>query len=465
MIPKSFWIRGRLKWRCLAAGLLLDYHGAEWGWVMGKISFSLLSAAILVAAGASGVAAFAQTAPQPVQQAPAINFSNLRLAQTNSVAPSNIIDFEKAQGPTSGAGIVLTDQYENSHGVTFGRGASIHFCARITDDVNASLCPYPTAAGGARAAAHDIRSGGPAMSLSFSRPVDAISMRINPTGGVVNEIFVVELNGFDANGTNVASDSIRFAWDQNAFTWPTSVTLNTEAASFARVTMVMRRVAQNNQAVRFLIDELALTYGAQTEDAPVLTALSAQRSAPPIADAEIVQSDDDVDMRDALRLYPAATRIRTAIDWDAVDVTLGRQSDLNLVAAAHNSAVFLDQAALPLLLPSRADDGSLSIVSVGDSYHADFEISGRGYSLYGTRVLSLINPAAGAPSPSGNVTAIASNHALVASFSLYGASYTLSRYCLNDSVIEDPQCHDREAIGDIARQMVVAVGETGRARP
>ena len=166
-----------------------------------------------------------------------------------------------------------------------------------------------------------------------------------------------------------------------------------------------------------------------------------------------------------MRLYPAATRIRTAIDWDAVDATLERQRDLNLSAASHDSAAFVDVATLPLLLPSQADAGSLSVVSEGDSYHADFSISGRGYSFYGTRVLTLINPAEGAPAPGANVTAIATNHALIASFSLYGASYTLTGYCRNDSVLEDPSCHNRDAIGDVARQMAVAVGAAGRARP
>ena len=120
---------------------------------------------------------------------------------------------------------------------------------------------------------------------------------------------------------------------------------------------------------------------------------------------------------------------------------------------------------MPILLPSRADNGSLSIVSAGDSYHADFSVGGRDYSLYGTRVLTVVNPASGAPPPGGNVTAITTNYALIASFSVYGASYTLTRYCRNDSVAEDPSCHNRDEVGDVAREMVVAVGAAGRARP
>ncbi len=432
---------------------------------MGKISLIKRSAAAIGACAALGVAALAQTSPQPALQARVLDLSNLRLSQTSEVAPSNTIDFENAQGSAAGAGIALTTQYESSHGVSFGRGAAVHFCARVTDDVNASLCPYPTAASGSRAAAHDVRAGGSAMTLNFSRPVDAVSMRINPTGGILDEIFIVDVSGFDASGKQVAADNSRFAWRQDAFTWPTVISLETEAASFARVTIQMRRISQNNQAVRFLIDDLTLAYGPETTEAPVLAALNAERRSPSIAGAEVVQSDDDADMGDALRLYPAATRIRTAIDWDAVEATLGQQKDLSLSATSHNSTRFVDRAALPLLLPSRADNESLSIVGRGDSYHADFTIDGRAYSLYGTRVLTIVNPAAGAPSPSGNVSAIETDYALIASFSLYGASYTLTRYCRNDSADEDPSCHDRDAIGNIAREMVVAVGEAGRARP
>ncbi len=430
---------------------------------MGKVSIRVLSA--IVAAGALSVTAIAQTSQRSAVQAQALDVSNLRLAQTDQAAAANIIDFEDAQGPVAGAGFTLTNQYESSHGVSFGRGASVHFCARVTDDVNASLCPYPSAASGQRAAAHDVRAGGPAMIINFSRPVDAISLRINPTGGSFDEVFVAELNGFDGSGKQVASDSIRFVWRQDAFTWPTRISFETEAESFARVTIALRRVAQNNQPVRFLIDDLSLAYGAQTTDAPALSALNAVRRPPAITGAEVVQSNDDAEMNEALRLYPAATRIRTAIDWDAVDVTLGQQRDLNLNVAPHNSVSFVDRATLPLLLPSRADNGSLSIVSEGDSYHASFDIGGRAYSLYGTRVLTIVNSADGAPAPEGNVTALASNHALVASFSLYGASYTLTGYCRNDSVLEDPACHDRDRIGDVAREMVVAVGAAGRARP
>ncbi len=429
---------------------------------MGKISFQMLG---LVTGAFLSASALAQTTRPPTLQAPVLDLRTLRLSQSDAELQTGVIDFENVQGPSAGAGVLLTDQYLKSHGVSFGPGASVHFCARVTDDVNASLCPYRAAASGARAAAHDVRAGGPAMTIKFSRPVDAVSMRINPTGGALNEVFTVQLSGLDANGRRVAANDTRFTWGEAAFTWPTSVALETSGAGFAQVTVEMRRVAQNNQPVRFLIDDVSLAYSAQTGDAPVLAALNEARNPPRIEGAEVVQSDEDQEMREELRLYPAAMRVRTAIDWDAVETSLERQKDLGFAAAAHDDAPIVDIAELPLLLPSRADAASLSIAGGRDSYQADFAIGGRGYSLYGTRVLTIINPAPGAPAPASNVTMMETDYALIASFSLYGASYTLTRYCRNDSADEDPACHDRDALGAVAREMVVAVGAAGRERP
>ena len=429
---------------------------------MGKFSFIILAAtlslfAILLEAS--------QAQNAPAVRAPTIDLRSLRVAPVDEVTPNNVIDFENVQGPTLGAGIALTNQYQESHGISFGRGASVHFCARVTDDVNASLCAYPRAASGQRAAAHDTRAGGPAMIIDFARPVDTVSVRINPTGGITDEIFIAELTGFDANGNRLERDTLRFFWRQDAFTWPTTAAIETSDAGFSRVSIRLLRARQNNQPVRFLIDDLTLQYSPETPAAPVLSAIGTVRQPPEIASADVIQSEGDEDMREALRLYPAATRIRTAIDWDAVETTLQQQNNLGLQPAAHSSDAFLDVAELPLLLPSRADNGSLSIVSQGDTYHASFNIDGREYSLYGTRVLTLLSPSQGATAPAENVRAFVGEHELAASFSIYGASYTLTRYCLFDSVLEDPACHNRDEIGEIAREMVVAVGAAGRDRP
>lgn len=436
-----------------------------------KISGGLAVGAACLAMVAS--AALAQTKPLPENAPrPQLDLSKLSdfvLARPDDVSRNTaVIDFEAVQGPISGSGITLTNQYESDFGVTFGAGASVQSCRRSEITVTAafaSLCPYPSAASGNRAALHEVRAGGSAMVMNFSRPVDAVSMRINPTGGNNGETFIVQLNGFDASGQRVGAATIRFGWNDNAFTWPTNAALKTGNGGFARVTVEMRRVAQGNQAVRFLFDDLTLVYAPDVEDTPVLAALNQTRRPPRIEGAEVVQSSKTGDVQSALRLYPAATRIRTPIDWDAVDVTLGQQKDRGLTAAPHNNASVVDRAELPVLLPLQADTGSLDIVGNGDSYHADFSSDGRAYSLYGTRVLTVINPAPGASAPAQNVQIIETDYSLVASFSLYGASYTLERYCHNDSADEDPACHDRDALGDVAKKLVVVVGAAGERRP
>ncbi|GJL93672.1 MAG: hypothetical protein DHS20C05_00770 [Hyphococcus sp.] len=392
--------------------------------------------------------------------------SRLRLVETET--RNVVIDFENVQGAPSGGGVALDGQYADEFGVSFGPGASVHTCQSSEFSATTaftSLCPYSQAASGRRAALHEPRSGGRAMTINFAQAVSYLSMKINPTGGTQDERFIAQINGFNTSGERVATNSIDFQWFQDAFTWPTSLELETDDARVARVTIELRRPSQNNQPVRFLIDDLELVYAEELSDAPVISALQEEQRPPRIANQETVQSSRDKEVQDELRLYPAATRIRTQIDWDAVDVTLGQQKDRNISAAPASMDNVSDIAELPLILPARADAGSVSIVGGKDNYHASFERGGRAYSLYGTRVLSVIKPAAGAPSPTRNLNIIESDYALIATFSLYGASYTLTGYCLNDSAEEDADCHDGDALGEVAMEMAVVVGASGEGRP
>ena len=166
-----------------------------------------------------------------------------------------------------------------------------------------------------------------------------------------------------------------------------------------------------------------------------------------------------------MRLYPAATRIRTAIDWDEALATVDEQTALGLNIAGLTDQRAIDVAELPVILPSRADPGTLSIAGQANSYHSDFERDGRGYSIYGTRILTQLKPADGAARPTENFELIELEYGLAATFSLYGASYTVTRYCENDSPAEDPDCLDGDAFGEMAIEMVVAVGAAGSARP
>ena len=91
-------------------------------------------------------------------------------------------------------------------------------------------------------------------------------MRINPTGGSLDEVFVAEISGFDENNEMLVNETLRFNWFQDAFSWPTSLGFETDSAQVVRVTVMLRRVAQNNQPVRLLIDDLNLTYSPEIQD-------------------------------------------------------------------------------------------------------------------------------------------------------------------------------------------------------
>ncbi|MHA7871112.1 MAG: hypothetical protein ACX939_02050 [Hyphococcus sp.] len=421
---------------------------------------AVCSAGLAMLAGA----ATAQTEPRPALQRQVIDLGNLKLALPREETPENVIDFENAQGPQAGAGIRLTTQYAQSHGVTFGRGASVHFCRPSSDDVMASLCPYRSAASGQRVAAHEVRLGGAAMLLNFSRPVESMSMRINPTGGILDEVFVAEISGFDAAGEEIVQSTSWFNWYQDAFSWPTSVGFETDAGRVVRASITLRRVARNNQPVRFLIDDLSLLYAPESTLPPVAEAL-AEDDRPPRAQGEIVQSTEIGAAQDALRLYPAATRRRAAIDWDAVERALDAQKDQGLAPMRYQGGRFVSRAELPVLLPMSADAGSVIVVGNRDSYTAHFQKDGRAYSLYGSRLLTLMKPARGAVRDETNLTLMRSDEALTASFALYGASYSLTRHCLNEDAASDAACHDADAMGEVAADLVVVVGEAARRRP
>jgi len=381
-----------------------------------------------------------------------------------------VIRFDETFGDPIPGGTALNDQYARSHSVVFGRGATIQTCSQTSFDdatraaVGGGPCAYPRAASGQNAGLYDLR-GGQALRLDFSKEIMGLSVKVNPTGGALDEPFEMRLTGFGADGKQVAQNSQAFVWRQDAFTWPTIAGLAMKEGRMARVTLELRRPRRANQSVRFLFDDLVLHYAPEREDNPVFAALDEQQRPPQIVGPEIVQSPNDARLRNELRLYPPATRIRTAIDWPAAQKTLAEQEGLGLGAAPLGDIRAIDIAELPVLAPSRADAGTLSIAGQRDSYHADFDRGGRGYSIYGTRVLTRIRPASGAAAPTENLRFIELEYGFAATFSLYGASYTVTRYCLNDSPAEDPACYDKDALGEMAREMVVVIGEAGERAP
>ena len=381
---------------------------------------------------------------------------------TTAPQTSGLINFDNFD-----QGAPLSTQYQQSHGVTFGPGDSIQRCAQTfssTAEINFSVCPYPQAASGSQAALHDVRTGGNAMVVNFARPVSYLSVRINPTGGSQDEAFVAQINGFDENGTRIATNSLRFNWFQDAFSWPTSVDLETNNGRVARATIELRRPSQNNQAVRFLIDDLQFQY-APDSYSPVIAGLAEQQGPPLTKEAVIVQSTRVGPAQSELQIYPAATRKRVFIDWDAVKLALDAQASVSMKAAPYKGERFVEMAELPLLLPSQADAGTVIVMGNKDTYNAHFRKDGLAYSVYGSRILTVIGKNDGAPGVTDSITFMATQEALTASFSLYGASYSLTRHCKDENVDEDPACHDREALGIVASELAVVVGAAGRERP
>ncbi len=382
-------------------------------------------------------------------------------------AGPGIIDFEIASpaGAASGAAAALTSQYRKTHGVSFGKGASIQFCTDDYDEINVRLCPYPRAASGQRAALHDIETGGPAMQISFDDPVASVNMRINPTGGQLDEEFVARMIGFDANGNRAGVSELRFNWYQDAFTWPTGVSINADdGAGFSRVDITLRRVASNNLPVRFLIDDLLVTPAVVNAPPPVAAALAALDGPPRVGRAVIVQSPNVGPAQSTLQIYPAAVRKRLSIDWNAVDVALADQDALGMLAAtlAGVGQKYVDVAELPVLAPQAGDD--LQVFGNADTVNAVWRADGRDYSVYGSRLVTVIEKAQGASGVGSAITFSGTDDELTASFSLFGASYALTQHC-NGGAGADPGCYDRDALGAVAESLVVLVGETGRTRP
>ncbi len=386
-------------------------------------------------------------------------------AQPQADGEPRIIDFELTSA--SAAAAALTTQYRQSHGVAFGKGATVQFCTNDYDEFNVRLCPYPRAASGQHAAMHDVETGGPAMQIGFDDPVSSVSMRINPTGGRLDEEFIARIIGFDANGNRAGVSELRFNWFQDAFTWPTGVAIEAgEGEGFSRIDISLRRVANNNLPVRFLIDDLTFTPALLDAPPPVAAAIAAQDGPPQIGRAVVVQSPEVGPAQSTLQIYPAAVRKRLAIDWNAVDAALADQASLGLAAAEPAGAgqKYVDIAELPVLLPQAADAGTLQVFGNADTVNAVWRANGRDYSVYGSRLVTVIEKAQGASGVQSAITFSGTDDDLTASFSLYGASYALAQFC-NGGADADPACYDRDALGRVAEGLVVVVGEAGRTRP
>ena len=389
-------------------------------------------------------------------------------------ADETVIDFEQVRGRSAGAAVPLTTQYQRTHGVTFGPGVSVHRCSSAYDEFANSQCPYPRAASGERAAMFDPETGGRALTIDFAEPVLAVSMRVNPSGGRDGETFTLQAIAFGADGEEVARAEQRLVYNQNAFTWPTRLSLKGEGG-IARVMAAVsqpgnfdaRALTTNapNRQSRFFFDDLSFARAAEGP-APVAAGVSAQDGPPRSPGGVIVQSPSLGPAQARLEVYPAAVRKRLRIDWDAAFADFAEQQSLGLAAAAPagDGQAYVDRAELPVLMPTNAEAGSLRVFGNRDTVNAVWRSGGRDYSVYGSRLVSVIDKAQGASGVRSAVTFSGTDDELTASFSLYGASYALTQYC-NGGAEADPACYDRDALGAVLETLVVVIGEAGSARP
>lgn len=437
------------------------------------VKAALIGAFAIFAAEVTAQETPVQPEPRRIDPGRVLDVLRDRLEQARADDPEKdaqadgLIDFETIRSDSARRAVPLTTQYRESHGVTFGRGVSVHLCTDDYDEFARSACPYPRAASGQRAALYDIETGGNRfMTIDFVNGVSTVSAKINPTGGNLDEEFIAQMNGFDANGTRIATNSLRFRWFQDAFAWPTEISM-TGKGVMARVTIELRRVASNNQNVRFLIDDLRFAIAEEEVAPPVAAGLAALDGPPRVGRGQIVQSPRVGPAQSELQIYPAATRKRLAVDWDRVEAALADQQTLGLTAAKpiRDGQKYIDQAELPVLLPQAADPGTLMVFGNKDTINAVWRIGGRGYSAYGSRLVTVLQKPGGAPGVREAITFSGSEDELTGAFKLYGVSWTITQYCQEGGESADPACYDRDRLGEVAGDLVVAVGEAGRARP
>ena len=340
------------------------------------------------------------------------------------------INFEDIRGRTASARIELTTQYQKSYGLTFGSGATAYSC-QGPSPVQITMCPYLQAASGDRAVLHEVRSGGPAMTLSFERAISSLSVKINPTGGELDEEFIARVTGYDANNRRQGTNNTRFNWFQDAGAWPTTASVQTkDGTPLSRVTIELLRIGADNQPVRFLIDDLSFVYAEDVSAPPetpvIADLLEAEDRAPALVIVDRYTSAVPSNDRRGLALYPPAQRIRVAVDWDSAFAARDRQSNAGLNAAPIAPLDDLARIAMPVLLPENTDAPiDLATDDAGDSYSAIFEKGGRAFDFYGTRVMTATSNDGGGAS-TANLKFHELEYGLAASFSLYGVSYRLT---------------------------------------
>ncbi|MEM1194364.1 MAG: hypothetical protein AAGH42_13350 [Pseudomonadota bacterium] len=401
-------------------------------------------------------------------------------ALVQPTAADATIGFEEFRARDNG--ILLRNQYREAFGVRFGDGVSIHQCGG--QSTGAMACTYPRAADGTRAAFFDGRANRSRMVMDFARPVKEVSMRINPTGGITDEAFAAELTALRNNQTvGTAKEQFSWSFDRNS-RWPVTVRVSvTSPRGATRLTTSLRALSRNNQAIRFLFDDIRITF-AQADDGSAVTSSVSPTGAAIFSDD---QQRADANLGPAQPIaWPAnraarkspfkpAQRLRTRINWPAAEAAMAEQNRLGLRPASLSDPATLNTAALPVLLPPAADGPvDLAVSRDGNSYSAVFRLGGRHYDYYGSRLVTQIIPQnrqqagqRGARQRRSNRTIdyVEGETGIVASFTVYGAVYRIARTCREESPARDGNCFDRNTLEAQLRDLMIALGTRAGTRP
>ncbi|MEL7202505.1 MAG: hypothetical protein AAGK25_13030, partial [Pseudomonadota bacterium] len=147
------------------------------------------------------------------------------------------------------------------------------------------------------------------------------------------------------------------------------------------------------------------------------------------------------------------------------EAAVAEQNRLGLRAASLADGRTLDAANLPVLLPQAADGPvDLAVSRDGNSYSAVFNLGGRQYDYYGSRMLTQITPRGGGRRSNRTVEYVEGETGIVASFTVYGAVYRIARTCREESPSRDTDCFDRGSLETQLRSLMVALGARAEAR-
>jgi len=386
-----------------------------------------------------------------------------------------VIGFEEYRAESNG--IKIVDQYREEFGVAFKPGVTVHQCGGLSSGPKA--CTYVRAADGTRTGYFDGRSNNGRMMMTFARPIKELSMRVNATGAKPEEAFSFEMLALQGRQV-VAASQEKFVWSLDRNTnWPVTARVSiTNPRGATTVTAQMRANSQNNQPIRFLFDEIKITYadsdpitddGRNPQSSPVGAAIFSRdqaRADAAIGPAERVSWPSSV-LKKKSRFKPAP-RFRARINWADAEAAVAEQNRLGQKPAPLISSTALDRAELPVLLPPSSDQPiDLAVTRSGNTYSAVFRSGGRLYDYYGTRMLTdLGKPKGGADTRDTNpIRYFEGETGLSASFTVYGAVYRINRTCKQESPRLDPDCYDLPSMEKQIRALMVALGSRAGERP